>query len=355
MNTTPNVTKPWEDWTEDRSVISDLSRLRVEIDDGRLLLLGQDPSTGEDTPKEFKIGYLSGETAFTAIGSALRFPGGCIKKLSTQDLRMAVLNDRVPERSALCQFFTDPTSEEVKSIIPGRRLPMPVKEVAEKFFEAAVEVFGAEGVKVDAKKNGKAHVHILTALREPVTESDGDSLQFGVDLLESPGRERLIWLTTDRHLCTNRARAATSKGFGWSGNVANTKSAQEDWIKDQVTLARQKISSHVERCRQMAATVIHGNMQEALEERAKAMRIPKRFWADIWEAYGEEPGNTEWAMFNAITRFATHHASLEQRMSFQAGAGSWADEYDVVTARMPRGIVQRAGGEIIREDELLEV
>ena len=107
----------------------------------------------------------------------------------------------------------------------------------------------------------------------------------------------------------------------------------------------------VSKARAMAADEFVGDAHEILTNRARTLGVPIGLVPGVLAAFDEEPGGTEWDLMNAVTRFATHddRVSPRQKEAFQETSGHWVDEYDRVTAKLPRRMASRIGASIIEE------
>lgn len=341
------IERPWATWVSP-------SILSTTVGD---ILAGYYPANEEgiggglaiiphrDAPNEAMAITPSG---LVELGRAVQFPPDFVSSLP-HELAAQVINTIFSQRASNQSMQMLVEHGTIVGIVKDRRPVLSAADACEVALETLAESYGNE-VEVEEAilESGAAHLRLKLPLAEPITPKEGDVLQGGVVCLFNPGQLKKIGNYEKRLICTN-GMTTTGEKFTWSRKDEEISlEAQMDWIRENVMVAANEFHRVVERARHMATIVVE-NPEQALRDRLRAMRINKRWFEQIEACFAEEPGDTEWHLLNAITRFASHHPGLDltQRNALQSGCGDWCASFDMVEARLPRPIAIRVGAEII--------
>ena len=341
VNIDPN--QPWAAWERPEVWNCDLRDLNV-------LVLEKDLQLSRNRPDEEPelIGLID-SNGLKQIGGHVGFPADFVAKLPPE-LQQAIIHDRI-QHAPSREFSIVTEGGQFTNMTPGWRELLPYSTTAQFVYDLVRQVYGNKGIEVDeASANGSMHCRITTPLQAPITPKKGDVIQAGVEIFQSYGTTVEVHLYAKRLVCLN-GMTSTGSEFKWTQRTAGTIEHQLNWLRAGVNEAIGGFDALVQRSQRMAQTEFRGNPLEVLRETAKAMRLPQSQWGGLVEAYNEEPGQTHWDLLNAITRMATHNEHLPQRTrrAMQRAAGNWAQEFDMVTARLPRPMAVAAGAELIGE------
>lgn len=339
---TPAIMLPWSEWKDSDVIQTEIHAISTAMDEtGKLTLNVKD---GEGKTEEF--GELT-QPAIVELSKRIGFPTEFIQKLSPE-LQPTVINDRI--KAARKQKFSFVTDEDSRIIAasPGWRESTSHREIAQISYDALMGMDEVESVEVDMlqRKDGTLNLRFMTPIQTAITPAVGDILQMGLNITHSFGTELSVSLFTKRLVCLN-GMVSTNRPYGWTSDAAKTKGRQIEWLREAVTKAIEEYDLLIARASEMSRTLIQGDMSAALYQRARNLRIPQRFIPHILEAFNKEPGNTEWHMLNAITRFASHNADAQLRNRLQLDAGTWVENFKMATARLPLYMAQQGGYQII--------
>lgn len=281
------------------------------------------------------------------LSTRVGFPIDFIEKLSTRTLQAEVINDRIAQAreqdfSVVCE------GDRILNVAPGWRAVTPHALVAQVAYDEIATRVGAVEVGPLAVGPNGLSLKLITSTERPVTPRIGDVLRMGVQISHRYGMELGVSLFTERLVCLN-GMTGTRHDFDWTHRSMGTVDSQLSWLRDGVDHAIESYGDLIARAQRMAETQFQGSHRDAIIERARAMGVPRRLWEQIIRAFEEEPGQDEWALLNAFTRFATHSTTADLSRRLQAAAGDWATNFDVVTARLPRATAMRVGASIIQE------
>lgn len=356
--TEPDPSQAWANWSAPSTSQGSLSQLVCEDREGSLFFkLG-----GEDlgTPS---IGALRN------LSTRCSFPVDFLDKLPPP-LRAEVINARIQDTDDLRFTFThrparvnddghivdDPTGRrQISNISPGWRGILAEADVCQTIWQLVSTVYGGSGdcvVEHAVRSDTDMRMRVMVPYDQPVRPGGrkvGDVLQLGFQTLYEPGVGLSVGLAVKRLVCTN-GMTACEQVFDWKAKSIGRPEDQLNWLTIAVAECVSKFDDLVERARLMASTPVDGDPEQALIERARAMRIPTRFDDRLMDAFRQEPGAFEWDMLNAITRMTTHGGlpmDVADRLS--KAAGDWTSGFDMVTARLPRPIAMNVGARIMED------
>jgi hypothetical protein len=331
--------KPWSSWPQPKTVEVALRDLVVENKSGSLVL------KSSEIENEIKI---ADQQALQQLGWNVGFPADFVSKLDS-DLAKEVINSRIlsaasDAKNRKLNFITEGDEEqELKAITSTRRSAISHRVAAQAFFDAFSEKF--EEATVDYTYiNGRSTVRLLAGVQSEITSGVGDIISHGAELNHVYGNELELSTYANRLVCLNGAYSPVGKASHRSASEV-TIDAQIDWIFNTISEIDKIFEDNINRSREMAATTFTGSWREALRTRMKAMGVPSRFYNEVYEAFEQEPGQTEWHLYNAVTRAATHSEKIDRSNGrrIQSLAGSYVHGFELVTAKVP-GIVAKAGG-----------
>jgi hypothetical protein len=329
-----DANRPWSGWGNLEAVSADIKDIRI----GYQQEAGFDVRLGDEVIARADRGIIE------ALGLHARFPVDFVTKL-TPDLQVAIMNDRVSSLPKKDMSVVVRDGAAVNLMPRWRDIVNPA-EMAQTAYNAMASL-GDTSV-MSASFNGESmQVRLITEEATAVTEVEGDALRFGIELIYKPSEIIEVNLYNTRIRCDNQF-VSSNQAYGWSQRNIGTADAQMSWVGVGITTALEQRQEIVNRARTMAGTQIQGDPRDALRERVRALGL-NRYYNRILEAFEQEPGTTEWAMLNALTRFATHDEELGQsvRNRIQRGSGGWVENFDLVNARLPRQLAMRAGAEIL--------
>lgn len=350
-------TKPWATWHQPEIVETNLSDLRVELMDG--VKRGEDED-GQPGEGRFLAFFNQGEAigrasphALRALSTRVGFPLDFVSKLEPE-LQAAVINDRIldgREQEFALAAELDPVYDGsllVTNALPGWRGICGHAQVAQVAHDYLTERLKEVEVKSATCHHGEMVLRLGSKRREKVTARKGDVLSCGVDVYHNYGMDLRVALYAERLVCTN-GMTTTSHPFDWTNRNGGSEEAQLRWLRLGLDSAIESYGDLVARAQQMAETRYSGDHEDAIRERARLMGIHRRHWPEIISAFEEEPGDTEWHLLNAFTRFASHRADFNLGRRLQHTAGEWASGFDMVNARLPRPVAQLVGAHIIEQ------
>lgn len=336
---TIDATAPWAQWPDPDVLNTKIQSISVRPrpDEG-LELLGE---TGD------VLGSVQSR-GMQQLGWAAQFPGEFIQKLSPATAAQ-VINERLQaqkDREISLVF----ESGQLVNQMPGYRGVASYADVAQTAHNALRTVYGDAVELGEARQgDGQMLLRLLTGISEPVTPKRGDVLQMGIQIEHNYGLGIQTSLYVNRLVCLN-GMTAESKEYSWRSRNEGTIEHQLAWLTVQLGEVVGAYNGIVQRARLMAETPITGDPEKALQEYARAMRFSPRMLPHLLDAYREEPDATQWGLLNAFTRVATHTLHGSARRAFQAASGQWTQDFDMVTARLPRPVAVNTGAEIIEAE-----
>jgi hypothetical protein len=304
------------------------------------------------TAKGEDLGVIDRE-AVRELGRMIGFKVDFIDKLSGNPaLACQVVNHMIGEyRPQLMMFAGD--GERVRDVCPGWRETASHAEVAQKAYDVMAAQYPDVHIKTCSVGND-GHLELILTVdvgNGQITPQAGDYLKGGIRVTHRYGTEVKVGLFAERLICTN-GLTACSTTYGWTARGAGSVTAQLAYLETQIIESMGRFQALVDNAKKMAETKVSGDPERAIKERMKQMGVPARHLDAILDAFRQEPGDTEWHMLNAITRFATHALGIGRnlREALMEGSGDWVQQFDVVKARIPRSIANRVGAEILQED-----
>lgn len=347
--------KPWAQFARPQGVLMNIQDAVVApnmttVGDGEEQ---KDIMTGlRLTAKGEDLGVIDRE-AVRELGRMIGFKVDFIDKLAANpSLACNVVNHMIGEyRPQLMMFAGD--GERVRDVCPGWRETASHAEVAQKAYDVMVAQYPDVQIKTCTVGND-GHLELILTVdmgNGQITPEAGDYLKGGIRVTHRYGTEVKVGLFVERLVCTN-GLTACSTSYGWTARGAGSVTAQLAYLEAQTLESMGRFQALVENAKKMAETKVSGDPEQAIKERMKQMGVPARHLDAILDAFRQEPGDTEWHMLNAITRFATHALGIGRnlREALMEGSGDWVRQFDVVKARIPRSIATRVGAEILQED-----
>ena len=356
---------PWQEWQEPVSVeaeVGDLTFAPISRE-----LHGVD-YTGD------RVGIWRGEEflgiptsdALFDLSRVVGYPADFVEKLPV-NVRCDVLNSRIIASEKHSRFnlvredwmvnrdgnlVPHEGINIVTNFAPGWREIVPHAEVCNTAWNVLSSVYSEDSLDLRyvRRENAGMSMRVVTPQDAEVSKNGralGDVLRFGLDIRHRYGVELLVRLFAERLVCLNGMTAAKTE-YEWKARSMGTVDMQLQFIMVGIANALGAFDPLVDRARRMSEIPIEGDPERTLIERARAMRLPQRFHTQLVEAWREEPMPTEWGMLNAFTRFSTHSdAPQTVRSAVSQAAGQWTEEFDVVTARLPRPLAEHIGAHII--------
>jgi hypothetical protein len=145
---------------------------------------------------------------------------------------------------------------------------------------------------------------------------------------------------------------ASKQEFSWKSRSVGDAESQLNWMMIAMVDAIEAFDRLVGQSHKMLETRIEGDAEQALRERARAMRVPARYDDRLIDSFRQEPGATEWHLLNAFTRMATHaNLPLDAARLIMDASGQWIDGFDLVSARLPRPVAMRIGARITSDGD----
>lgn len=352
--------RPWAQWQLPQIYRHDIGDLSVHVD-----LIKRNDDKEEDSALEQKlvlrgsgetIGYPS-RTALKELASRVGMPVDFIERLPLYmqaDVIQEVIDQASQKRDM--DFSLAVQDDTIINIIPGWRETISHADVCESTFKLLKDVYGGtdrdiEIAEAEILSNGNMLSRFLTPVQQPVTRRVGDILQMGVQVSHAYGITLDTCLFTRRLVCLNGATSIQQE-FSWTQRSMGKPEHQLAWLRAGVNEVVAAFDLFVERAKLMAETTFNGNPHEVLKQRAEHMRLPRRHWRALLDAFDEEEGDTEWHLANAFTRLATHGGmALNERARLENAAGMWIQDFDMVNARLPRPMAARVGAIILGEGD----
>ena len=237
----------------------------------------------------------------------------------------------------------------ISNISPAHRGIVAPADVAQTAYDLLYDVYEDVTIKAVVPNDNTMTLRLLTPFDMEVRPNGrqvGDVMNLGVDIRYRAGFDLAVSLFIERLVCTN-GMTSSRQEFDWKSRSVGSASDQLRWIVIGITNVITEFDNIIERAKMMAGVSVGDDPRKALIERARAMKIPPRFDERLLAAYEYEPGNSEYDMLNAFTRLATHGGiPMMNADAIQAAAGAWTTDFDMVTARMPRGMALAVGAHI---------
>lgn len=344
-------TAPWASFPSPVGVLMNILDARVSADvaqteSGPVYTGMRLSAKGED------LGKFDRE-ALRYLGRMIGFKVDFVDKLSSNpNLAAEVVNHMISGyRPQLMMFAGD--EQRIRDVFPGWREVVSHAEVCQKTWNTVASIYPNANIKsCTMSESGDLDLVITVDLGNgQVSPSEGDYLSAGVKVNHRYGTDIKVGLYLERLVCSN-GMVSQTVNYSWTSRETGSAAAQLAYIESESLACLAKFPGIVDNARKMSQTEVHGDAEAAMKERMRQMGVPMKHLAGIVEAFKMEPGNTEWHMLNAITRFATHTMGIGRnlRTALMEGSGMWVEQFDVVKARMPRSIANRVGAEIILED-----
>jgi len=306
-----------------------------------------------DVPNTDKKPILT-EDAMKNLSNIIGVPNSVFGKISN-GLGSQVLNEISASINKEIQFTgrpeTDDTPPQIYGVSPGWRETCSHSEIAEIAWRQVSKLDKSTVVDYYVENGSMMTMRLGTSIQQTVTDKVGDVLGFGINIEHVYGRHIDVSMFLKRLVCLNGMIREVSD-YKWNNKGSGDVADQLDYVIASINDSFGLFEAVSRKAIEMAATNVNGEPREALIQRVRAMGIPNRYIPDIMNAFEAEPGNTEWHMLNAVTRFATHtlpdiDPHLQRKV--WAASGSWTSQFDMVTARLPRPIAERIGAAMIEE------
>jgi hypothetical protein len=339
--------QPWAGWEVPDQHMGMLNNVIATERDGAIQLALVDP----DSPTDDWIALGSvGGPALKQMSSYCGFPVDFVQKLPAA-LRAEVITDRA--RTANYHGFTFLTRHgELTNLMPDWREILPYSHAAQFAYDRLRSRLG--DVTVEEARIGGERMRLLlfTPVERPITPAVGDILQLGLEVRHDYSRALEVQVYARRLACIN-GMTTLQQQFQWTHRTLGTAEHQLNWLGEGIDGAIRAYDELVQRATLMAQTRFEGEAHTVLAERARALRIANRLVPRIMDAFDQEPGETEWHLVNAITRFGTHSEDISdrQRDVLLNTAGEFTRQFELVDARLPQHVAQRVGAHIIRQIE----
>lgn len=362
---------PWFSWPSPEGVSLKSKELRFAVDDVLM------PSGGERLVLEDVHGLIGYPThsGMVDLSTRISFPYDFVTRLPLR-LQADVLNARLQQENELPftisrqpmmtpgpggTLVARPEGYRiVTNISPGWRGILPHGDVAQSALNIARDVYGNDiEIQTATMTDTRMDLRLVCPYSQEITTGGravGDVVALGIHVYHRYGMELGCSLYLRRLVCLNGMTAISSQ-FEWKQALGGDPARQLEWLYVGVANAIGAYDGVIDRLRQMAAAPLVGDMERIVLERSRAMRIPRTHEEAILTAWRQEPNPSEYGVLNAFTRFATHSDELNdrQRNRFQSMAGTWASEFDVVNARLPRSIAENVGATIYSDEEAREM
>lgn len=334
-NTEIDQDSAWANWPNYDSKTVSAGEVSVKTkDNGKLCLLQEDKSLGELTPN-----------AIRQMGWSCNFKSDFLEKLSSE-LSEAVVNYRLKQTTGKFQVIS--SGDKLTSFAPGWRPVVKCSLIAQVVFNELVKYFG-DNVALDfhSISEHSLKLRFMTSIQGIVTPAVGDVLNYGVAINYEPAREISVSLYANRLTCLNGAKS-NQQLFRWTSAKSSTEEDQLLFLANSAVKAIEYHEVVTQHAIEMSQTTFDGDVNAILRERAASIGLESHV-SEIIGAFEQEPGNTEWHLFNALTRYATHSTKLDfdQQSRIQSIAGDYLTNYDVVTAELPRNVARRVGARIL--------
>ena len=303
------------------------------------------------TAKDEDLGVFDKE-ALRELGRMVGFKVDFVDKLSDDPtLASGIVNHMIGKyRPQLMMFAGD--GERVRDVCPGWRETTSHAEVCQQVWNTMTSLNDTAVLKTcRIASDGHLEMIVTVDLGDgQVTPKAGDYLKAGVRVTHRYGTEINVGLYVERLICENGLTSSTTN-YSWTARGAGSSQSQLDHLIAEIGVCMGKFEALKDNARKMAEAKVAGDVEQILKERMRQMAIPARYYKEVLEMFQAEPGDTEWDMLNAITRFATHYSGLSRnlREALMEGSGLWVRDFDIVSARLPRSIASRVGAEIIAD------
>ena len=235
------------------------------------------------------------------------------------------------------------------NILPAWRGVLPTRVTAEVVYQKLMEWYSDIDIDTAEHGEGWALLRMLTPVAYEVTPAVGDILRMGVEVRQQYGETISVSLFTKRLACLN-GMLSNKTEFSWKQrlNDAGAAEFQALWLQEGIVKVVCSYTHLIEKAKLMAETYFEGDPSSALKERATAMGLPKKYVPHIITAFEEEPGNSEWHLLNAFSRFATHSGiEPETSRDIMLSSGDWAEHFEMCSARLPRPLAVSVGARIL--------
>jgi hypothetical protein len=341
-----DANQPWANWPIPESVTADIRKVVADADGGVVTLYvpqeeGEDPIT---------IGIPS-SNAMKQLGLYAQFPVDFVSQLRAP-LRAQILTERLASAEYHgFNFIRDSSNNTLTNLAPDWRQTLPYSVAAQFVYDQLCELNGNIEVDEANVSGGTMMARFFTPVEAPITRKLGDVLQYGLQLRHDYGTHIEIGVYAKRLVCLN-GMTANSEKFKWSHRTMGTADNQLAFLANGVQSCKLAFDQMVNRSIQMSETTFEGDGHAVLEERARSLGISSRLNSKLFDAFDQEPGDTEWHLVNALTRVATHDADINaaQRDRIMELAGEYTRQFEMVDAHLPAAIARKVGASIITRE-----
>lgn len=339
-STTIDPTAPWAEWPVFTTRKVSASELLVDT-----------TKTGdfEAILNKKSLGTLSRQ-ALREMGWVALFKVDFIDRLS-QELAKSVINYRLSKTEGGFQLISN--GSKIISFTPGWRDILDSRLAAQVIFNALSSISDQVTLDHVSQTENSLSMTFMTPTQHQITFAVGDVLNYGIKVTITPARDLIIEVYARRLSCLNGA--TTNKScHRWTSQKHSDIESQLEWLQAATIKACDAFETITAKAKEMAETVIEGDVEQVIRARARAMGINDRHVDEVISAYEQEPGMTEWHVFNAFTSFATHSPNLDEneRAGAQERAGLFMSTYKLVTAELPENVARRVGARIKRDEEV---
>lgn len=340
---------PWDAWEPLEVVPADLALLKMEELDGELLATFPDDTR-----------FRAGSSFLEGLGDEAVFPNTFVEKLSPA-LQAAVINERLaatPPRAVSLVTHGD----RALRFLPGDRAVLTAPAIADRIYDRLTDLYGGAEIDEAIANNGEHWLRFTT----PYTKTlDGtrveidrnrhervpeDVLALGVQVRHEFREGLSVELHVKRLLCYNSA-TSSRRAYSWRVKEDRSEAAQLYWLDDVLAALPDEFDRFLAGGRMMREEKLEGHPRTALQATAKAMRLPKKLLPGLFAAFDQEPGDTHWHLWNAITRMVSHgDLAPGLRRDLWGIAGQWCENFDLVNARLPRALALSTGAQILASE-----
>lgn len=337
---------PWHQWEPLSVRPADLALLKMETLDGQLVAKLPDLPPYRVAPS-----FLEG------LGGETTFPPSFVEKLSPAT-QAAVINERLAATPPRLMSLVM-NGESCVRFLPGDRAVLSAPLVADRIYDRLNDLYG--GVMIDEARanNGEHWLRFTTPYTKTLTGEvveiergrheflKEEVLSMGVQVRHEFRDGLSVELHVKRLLCYNSA-TSNVHSYSWRVKEDRSEAAQLYWLDDVIAGLPAEFDRFLAHGQQMQAEKFEGHSRTALQAAAKSMHLPKRLLPGLFAAFDQEPGDTHWHLFNAITRMGTH-GELAPGIARELcrTAGEWAATFDMVNARLPRALANNVGAQIL--------
>lgn len=333
---------PWGKLPILTSVIADFTDLEVQASGLDFKLLHNDN----------ELGVLSRE-GLRRLGWHSLFKSDFVVGKLDRDLAIEVINHRLKKTDGTFQVIIGRQGgkRSVLNFVPEARELLDTRLVGQVIWDVLKSSFKELDCKVHLTEAG-CRYEFTSKTEFRVTPQLDDIMGYTIRIDVEPGGFIDGSVFAKRLACLNGMTVEVDK-FSWQKRSEADLESQLVWIQTVAIKAAEMFETITQKCVDMAAIKLEGDIEEILRSRARNIGVSESKIDELIEAWNTEQALgtefTEWGVFNALTRYATHDEKLSDsaRERLWKSCGSFANQFKMVTATLPAVTARKVGAQLV--------